>query len=132
MLLSPLGSPAWLAVDHRLETSHLPLAMRIYSAPYGRTGKVVMIGSSIEVGGDHHLEVRELPLGKFQADGVGLLGRDVILCGEGLDEVVELCPVSFAETLLGHLHLNEGGLWNTVAAGDQPRVTQARFFSCST
>ena len=37
MLLSPLGFPARLAVDHRPETSHLPLAKRIYSAPYGRT-----------------------------------------------------------------------------------------------
>ena len=42
MLLSPLGFPARLAVDHRPETSHLPLAKRIYSAPYGRTHKVVV------------------------------------------------------------------------------------------
>ena len=41
MLLSPLGFPARLAVDHRPETSHLPLAKRIYSAPYGRTTDVV-------------------------------------------------------------------------------------------
>ena len=42
MLLSPLGFPARLAVDHRPETSHLPLAKRIYSAPYGRTNEVVV------------------------------------------------------------------------------------------
>ncbi|MCR0432176.1 hypothetical protein MKC53_19520, partial [[Clostridium] innocuum] len=35
-------SPSRLAVDHRHETSRLPLAKRIYSAPYGRTDKEVM------------------------------------------------------------------------------------------
>ena len=33
-------SPSRLAVDHRHETSRLPLAKRIYSAPYGRTDDV--------------------------------------------------------------------------------------------
>ena len=42
MLFSPLGFPARLAVDHRHETSRLPLAKRIYSAPYGRTDDVIM------------------------------------------------------------------------------------------
>lgn len=38
-------SPSRLAVDHRHETSRLPLAKRIYPAPYGRTdGVVVDIG----------------------------------------------------------------------------------------
>ncbi len=34
-------SPSRLAVEHRHETSRLPLAKRIYSAPYGRTGEMV-------------------------------------------------------------------------------------------
>ena len=42
VLLSPLGFPARLDVDHRHGTSHLPLAKRIYSAPYGRTNDMVM------------------------------------------------------------------------------------------
>lgn len=42
VLLSPLGFPARLDVDHRHGTSHLPLAKRIYSAPYGRTNDVIM------------------------------------------------------------------------------------------
>ena len=56
MLLSPLGFPARLAVDHRPETSHLPLAKRIYSAPYGRTDKVIVqMIFFVKVGGDDHL-----------------------------------------------------------------------------
>lgn len=35
-------SPSRLAVDHRHETSRLPLAKRIYSAPYGRTDDEVV------------------------------------------------------------------------------------------
>ena len=42
----------------------------------------------VDVGGYQHLEVGELPLGQFQSDGVGLLGRQVIRLREGLDEVV--------------------------------------------
>ena len=68
---------------------------------------VVMQMSGVHVGSDYHLEIWELPLGKFQTDGIDLLGRDVILRREGLDEVVELRPACFAEALLGHLHLDE-------------------------
>ena len=53
MLLSPLGFPARLAVDHRPETSHLPLAKRIYSAPYGRTDDVIMAMLLVDVGCNH-------------------------------------------------------------------------------
>ena len=88
---------------------------------------VVVQVAGVHVGGDHHLEVRELPLGKLQTDGVDLLGRDVALRREGLDEVVELRPSCFAEAFFGHLHLDEGGLWDAVAAGDQPRVAPAGF-----
>ena len=49
MLLSPLGFPARLAVDHRHETSRLPLAKRIYSAPYGRTNDMIVQVSFVNV-----------------------------------------------------------------------------------
>ena len=52
VLLSPLGFPARLAVDHRLETSCLPLARRIYSAPYGRTNDVVVDMLLVNVSAD--------------------------------------------------------------------------------
>ena len=42
VLLSPLGFPSGLAVDHRLKTSRLPLAKRIYPVPYGRTEDVIV------------------------------------------------------------------------------------------
>ena len=42
VLLSPLVSPSRLAVDHRHETSRLPLLSGFYSAPYGRTNDMVM------------------------------------------------------------------------------------------
>ena len=79
---------------------------------------VVMQMAGVNMGGDYHLKVRELSLGKFQTDGVDLLGRDVVLRGKGLDEVVELRPFCFAEAFLGHLHLNERGLWDAGASGD--------------
>ena len=37
---------------------------------------VQMVG--VDVGGHQHFEVGKLPLGQLQADGVGLLGRQVI------------------------------------------------------
>ena len=88
---------------------------------------VVVQMTCVNMGGDHHLEAWELPLGELQTDGIDLLGRDVVLRGEGLDEVVELCAVCFVKALFGHLHLNEGGLGNAVAASDQPRVAPAGF-----
>ena len=59
----------------------------------------------IDVSSDQHLEIGELPLGQFQSDGVGLLGRQVIRLCEGLDEVVVLPPVRFSKPLLCELHL---------------------------
>ena len=88
--------------------------------------------AGINVGGDHHLEAWELSLGELQTDGVDLLGRDIILREEGLDKVVELRPACFVKAFFAHLHLNEGGLGDAVAAGDQPRVAPAVFSSCST
>ena len=90
---------------------------------------VVVQVACVNVGGDYHLEVRELLLRKLQADGIDFLGRDVVLRREGLDEVVELRPSCFAEALLGHLHLDEGRLWDAVASGDQQRIAPAGFLA---
>ena len=79
---------------------------------------VQMVGG--HVGGHQHLEVRELPLDQFQSNGVGLLGRQIVCLREGLDEVVVLPPVRFPESLLGELHLGEGGLSDAVPACHQP------------
>ena len=46
-------SPSRLAVDHRHETSRLPLAKRIYPAPYGRTNDVVMYVLPVRVGANN-------------------------------------------------------------------------------
>ena len=62
----------------------------------------------------------ELPLGQFQSDGVGLLGRQVIRLCKGLDEVVVLPPVRFSKPFFGELHLGEDRLGGAVPAGHQP------------
>ena len=64
---------------------------------------------------DPRKKKKRMKPGEYQA---GLRGDS----REGLDEVVELRPSCFAEALLGHLHLNERGLWDAVAASDQPRA----------
>ena len=74
----------------------------------------------VDVGGYQHLEVGKLPLGQLQADGVSLLGRQVIILCEGLDKVVVLPPVRFPKPLFGEPHLGEGGLGSAVPAGYQP------------
>ena len=82
----------------------------------------------VNMGGHQHLEAVKLPLGQLQADGVGLLGRQVIILCEGLDEVVVLPPIGFAVPLLGELHLGEGGLSGAVPAGYQPPPFPQRLF----
>lgn len=82
----------------------------------------------VDVSSDQHLEIGELPLGQFQSDGVGLLGRQVIRLCEGLDEVVVLPPVRFSKPLLGELHLGEDRLSDTVPSGHQPPPFPQRFF----
>jgi len=88
MLLSPLGFPARLAVDHRPETSHLPLAKRIYSAPYGRTNDMVVDVLLVGVGTDDKgmVALREAP-GKFIAELVGFLRCDLARF-EGLPDLI--------------------------------------------
>ena len=82
----------------------------------------------VDVSSDQHLEIGELPLGQFQSDGVGLLGRQVIRLCEGLDEVVVLPPVRFSKPLLGELHLGEDRLSDAVPSGHQPLSFPQRFF----
>ena len=82
--------------------------------------QVAVQNVGVDVGGHQHLEIRELPLGQLQADGVGLLGCQVIRLRKRLDEVVVLPPVRFSESLLGELHLGEGGLGGAVPAAHQP------------
>lgn len=82
--------------------------------------QVVMQMVRVYMGGHQHLEVGKFPLGQLQADGVGLLGRQVVLFAEGLDEVVVLPPVCFPKPLLGELHFREGGLGGAVPTGHQP------------
>ena len=82
--------------------------------------QVVMRMGRVHMGGHQHLEVRELPLGQLQADGVNFLGRQVVLLAEGLDEVVVLPPVCFPKPLLGELHFRESRLGDAVPAAHQP------------
>ena len=70
----------------------------------------------VDVSSDQHLEIGELPLGQFQSDGVGLLGRQVIRLCEGLDEVVVLPAICFNEPLLGELYLLPRRRGSTVPA----------------
>ena len=87
---------------------------------------VQMVG--VDVGSHQHLKAGKFPLGQLQSNGVGLLGRQVICFREGLDEVVVLPPVRFPESLLGELHLGEGGLSSAVPAGHQPLPFPQRLF----
>ena len=82
----------------------------------------------VDVGSYQYLEVGELPLGQFQSDGVGLLGRQVIRLCKGLDEVVVLPPVRFSKPFFGELHLGEDRLGGAVPAGHQPLSLPQRLF----
>jgi len=108
MLLSPLGFPARLAVDHRPETSHLPLAKRIYSAPYGRTHQVVMDMSSIEVSADYGLKLpAEQPLCKFQSKLMRKFRRH-FTGGEALYQVETLHILLLMPHFFNPAHILEG------------------------
>ena len=105
MLLSPLGFPARLAVDHRPETSHLPLAKRIYSAPYGRTHNVVMDAFGVEMGADHRLKFsRQQPIRKFQPDLVGQF-RGNLPGGETLHQMEALHAFFLVPHFLDAAHI---------------------------
>lgn len=97
-------SPSRLAVDHRHETSRLPLARRIYSAPYGRTHDVVVNVRMVAVCSDDHLVVLQMFLCKSLSQFQCLLRRD-LPWRKGLDDVEHLGVIRLAEFLSRPLHL---------------------------
>ena len=122
-------SPSRLAVDHRHETSRLPLAKRIYSAPYGRTDNVVVDVSLVDVGADDEsvLALGESP-GQLHAKPVGFLRRDLAR-HKGLPQVVGNHIVRTAHPagagdigLLVQQELGVGYAAVTLIAGDEPAV----------
>lgn len=66
-------------------------------------------------------------MGQLQSNGVCFRRCDWIILCEGLDEVVELPPLCFAELLLCGEHLGVGGLWNAVVTYHQLGVAPKRF-----
>ena len=122
-------SPSRLAVDHRHETSRLPLAKRIYSAPYGRTDNVVVDVSLVDVGADDEsvLALGESP-GQLHAKPVGFLRRDLAR-HKGLPQVVGNHIVRTAHPagaggvgLLVQQKLRVSHAAVTLVAGDEPAV----------
>ena len=90
--------------------------------------QVVVQMVRVYMGGHQYLEVREFPLGQFQADGESFMGRQAVLLTEGLDKVVVLPPIRFPEPLLGELHFREGRLGGAVPAGHQLLPLPQRLF----
>ena len=108
-----IGQPVGLQVRSTLvELAAVPEADAVHD-------QVAVQNVGVDVGCHQHLEVRELPLSQLQSDGVGFLGRQVIRCRKGLDEVVILPSVRFPEPLLCELHFREGGLGGAVPASHQ-------------
>lgn len=123
MLLSPLGFPARLAVDHRPETSHLPLAKRIYSAPYGRTHNMVMDAFGIEMGADHRLKLpTQQPLCKLQPNLVGKFRR-YLSGGEALHQMEALHAFFLMPHFFDPAHILKSGFTGT----SQSRFKQILF-----
>ena len=104
-----IGQPVGQEVCGALvELSSIPEADAVHH-------QVVVEMLRVHMGGYQRLEVRELPPGQLQTDGVGLLGRQAICLREGL----VLSAVYFAEALLGELHFREGRLGGAVPPGHQ-------------
>lgn len=53
----------------------------------------------------------------------------MILSGEGLDEVIELSAIRFGEPPLGGHHFQVGGLRDTVVPRDHPLIIQHGFLA---
>ena len=111
-------SPTRLAVDHRHETSRLPLAKRIYSAPYGRTHYVVVNVPGVHVRCYHALVAHEL-LSELETNLMGGVEVQFIIRRERLDDVVVAAPVGFVELLFDGFKLMERRLSDTVNSGDE-------------
>src|SRR5699024_8297570 len=122
-------SPSRLAVDHRHETSRLPLAKRIYPAPYGRTDNMVVGVRLVDVGTDDEgvLALGKAP-GQLHAQTVGFFRRDLTR-NEGQPQVVGDPIVLAAHSagaggvgLLDQQELRVGHAAVTLVTGDEPAV----------
>lgn len=74
----------------------------------------------ITVRGYQHFEAGPSLLGKLQADGVNLLGRDLLLRREGLNVLVKVHAGSLVIGVLGGEKLLEGIVPQAVNPGDKP------------
>lgn len=74
----------------------------------------------VTVSGYQHFEAGPSLLGKLQADGVNLLGRDLLLRREGLNVLVKVHAGSLVIGVLGGEKLLEGIVPQAVDAGDKP------------
>ena len=80
--------------------------------------KVGMDMLGIAVGGHLHFVPRPRPLGKLQADGVGLLVGDVLPRGKGLHILVEIDSIQLAVGGLGGEKFREGTVTIAVHPAD--------------
>lgn len=74
----------------------------------------------VTVRGHQHFKAGPSLLGKLQADGVNLLGRDLLLRREGLDVLVKIHAGGLVIGVLGGEKLLEGIVPQTVNPGDKP------------
>lgn len=74
----------------------------------------------VAVRGHQHFEAGPSLLSKLQADGVNLLGRDLLLRREGLDVLVKIHAVGLVIGVLGGEKLLEGIVPQAVNPGDKP------------
>ena len=74
----------------------------------------------VAVRGHQHFEAGPSLLGKLQADGVNLLGRDLLLRREGLNVLVKVHAGGLMIGVLGGKKLLEGIVPQAVNPGDKP------------
>ena len=110
-------SPSRLAVDHRHETSRLPLAKRIYSAPYGRTDDVVVQMPCVQVGGHHCLEPPAQQLLRQLHPDLMHQRRRAFPGGKALDQMEPLDAPFLVPHLLYPAHIGEGGFQGAADGG---------------
>lgn len=74
----------------------------------------------VTVRGHQHFEAVPSLLGKLQADGVNLLGHDLLLWREGLDVLVKVHAGGLVIGVFGGEKLLEGIVSQAVNPGDKP------------
>lgn len=74
----------------------------------------------VAVSGHQHFKAGPSLLGKLQADGMNLLGRDLLLRREGLDVLVKVHAGGLVIGVLGGEKLLEGIVPQAVNPGDKP------------